>query len=93
LNKLIESNRVLVSVNEKGLPYYRYQNEEAAKRMREMEPEEFAVYEKVEESRDRGLTAIDLKNKLSSIGFTSASLNKVLKRLEKKGIIKKLKSL
>jgi len=84
---------VLVSVNEKGLPYYRYQNEEAAKRMREMEPEEFAVYEKVEESRDRGLTAIDLKNKLSSIGFTSASLNKVLKRLEKKGIIKKLKSL
>ena len=84
---------MLVSVNEKGLPYYRYQNEEAAKRMREMEPEEFAVYEKVEESRDRGLTAIDLKNKLSSIGFTSASLNKVLKRLEKKGIIKKLKSL
>lgn len=84
---------MLVSVNEKGLPYYRYQNEEAAKRMREMEPEEFAVYEKVEESRDRGLTAIDLKNKLSSIGFTSATLNKVLKRLEKKGIIKKLKSL
>jgi DNA-binding MarR family transcriptional regulator len=93
LNKLIESNRVLVSVNERGLPYYRYQNEEAAKRMREMEPEEFAVYEKVEESRDRGLTAIDLKNMLSSIGFTSATLNKVLKRLEKKGIIKKLKSL
>ena len=78
MNKLIESNRVLVSVNEKGLPYYRYQNEEAAKRMREMEPEEFAVYEKVEESRDRGLTAIDLKNKLSSIGFTSASLNKAV---------------
>jgi hypothetical protein len=29
--------------------------------MREMEPEEFAVYEKIEEARDRGITAVDLK--------------------------------
>ena len=61
LNNLIDANRVLASVNEKGMPLYRFQSEESAIRMKEMEPEEFAVYEKVEESRDRGITAVDLR--------------------------------
>ena len=93
INNLIEASRVLASVNEKGMPVYRYQTEEAAVRMREMEPEEFAVYEKIEESRDRGITAVDLKQKLSAFGFTQVTLNKVLKKLEKKGTVKKLKSM
>lgn len=61
--------------------------------MKEMDPEDYAVYEKIEQSRDKGITAIDLKNKLSPYGFTSTTLTKVLKRLDKKGFIKKLKSL
>ena len=61
--------------------------------MKEMEPEEFAVYEKVEESRDRGITAVDLRQKLSALGFTQVTLNKVLKKMEKKGTVKKLKSM
>ena len=61
--------------------------------MREMEPEEFAVYEKIEEARDRGITAVDLKQKLQAFGFTQVTLNKVLKKLEKKGTVKKLKSM
>lgn len=93
LNNLIAANRLLVSTNERGVPVYRYQSEENAQRMREMDPEDFMVFERIEESRDKGVTAIDLKNKLQAYGATTASLNKVLKRLEKKGIIKKLKSL
>ena len=61
--------------------------------MKEMDPEDYSVYEKIEQSRDKGITAIDLKNKLAPFGFTSTTLNKVLKRLDKKGLIKKLKSL
>ncbi len=80
-------------MNDNGLPLYRYQNEEAASRMREMDPEEYAVFEKIEEARDKGITAIELKNKLSALGFTTTTLNKVLKRLEKRGTVKKLKSL
>ena len=58
-----------------------------------MDPEDFAVYEKVEEARDKGITAQDLKNKLQVLGFTTTSVNKVLKKLEKKGTVKKLKSM
>ena len=62
-------------------------------RMRDMDPEEYSVYEKIEEAKDKGITAIDLKNKLQAFGFNQTNINKVLKRLEKKGTIKKLKSL
>jgi DNA-binding Lrp family transcriptional regulator len=61
--------------------------------MREMDPEEFAVYEKIEEARDRGITAVDLRLKLQALGFTQTTLAKVLKRMEKKGSVKRLKSL
>lgn len=72
---------------------YRYVNEESAQRMREMDAEERIVYERIEESRDKGITANDIKNKLATYGVTTASLAKVLKRLEKRGLVKKLKSL
>ena len=61
--------------------------------MREMDPEEYAVYEKVADARDRGVTAADLKQKLAANGFTQVTLNKVLKKMEKSGIVKKLKSM
>lgn len=93
INALVEANRLLVSVNERGVPVYRYQSEEAAQRMREMDPEEYAVYEKVADAKDRGITAVDLKQKLAAFGFTQVGLNKVLKRMEKRGTVKKLKSM
>jgi len=93
INALVEANRLLVSVNERGVPVYRYQSEEAAQRMREMDPEEYAVYEKVADAKDRGVTAVDLRQKLAAYGFTQVTLNKVLKKMEKRGIVKKLKSM
>lgn len=94
LNGLLNSSRLLVTTNERGIPVYRYQSEELAKKMRDMDSEDYAVYEKIEEARDRGITAGDLKNKLQHIGgFNPTVLSKVLKRLEKGGHVKKLKSL
>jgi len=43
---------------------YRFQSEDSVMRMRDMDPEEYSVYEKIEEAKDKGITAIDLKNKL-----------------------------
>jgi hypothetical protein len=93
INALVEANRLLVSVNERGVPVYRYQTEEAARRMKDMGPEEYAVYERVAEARDRGITAVDLRQKLAAFGFTQVTLNKVLKKMEKQGTFKKLKSM
>lgn len=61
--------------------------------MGRMDPEDFLVYEKIEEARDKGITSNDLKNKLQMLGFNQTTLTKVLKRLEKEGVIKKLKSM
>jgi DNA-directed RNA polymerase III subunit RPC6 len=93
LNALIQANRVLVSENERGLPLYRYQSEENARRMASMDQEEFKVYEKIEEARDMGITVNDLKSKLQAFGFNQTVLAKILKQMEKNGLVKKIRSL
>ena len=75
------------------MPIYRFQSEESALRLNNMSLEDYKVYDKIEESTNRGITAIDIKNKLQAHGFTQVTVSQILKKLEKDGSIKKLKSL
>jgi DNA-binding MarR family transcriptional regulator len=93
INRLLSEKRLLISISEQGQPVYRYQGEDTARRMREMGAEEFLIYEQIAEAKDRGITANDLRHKLQVHGMTTVSINKVLKKFEKSGTVKKLKSL
>ncbi|CDW77495.1 UNKNOWN [Stylonychia lemnae] len=93
LNRLIDNNRVILFVSGKGQPVYKYQSEDQALKLRDLLPEDVLVYQLIEESRDKGIQTQDLKTKLMPQGFNSAILNKILKNLEKKGLVKKIKSL
>jgi len=93
LNNMLTQNRVVLFVNGKGQPVYKYQNEEQANRLKDLDQEDVLVYQLVEEARDQGVQAADMKAKLAPQGFNTVILNKVLKKLEKRGLIKKIKSL
>ena len=93
LNRLIEHNRILLLMSAKGLPVYKYQSEEQASKLRDLAEEDVRVYQLIEESRDRGIQIVDIKSKLLPQGFNAAIITKSLKSLEKKGLVKKIKSL
>jgi hypothetical protein len=65
LNRLLELNRISLLISPKGHPVYRFQTEEQASKLRDLLPEEVLVYQMIEESRDRGITVIDMKTKLT----------------------------
>eukprot|EP00347_Sterkiella_histriomuscorum_P012675 403367656 len=94
INKLVEINRVVLFTQGKGQNLvYRYQSEEQAHKLRDLLPEDVLVYQMIEESGDNGTQIQDLKIKLTPQGFNSVILTKILKKIEKKGLIKKIKSL
>ena len=93
LNSLQNQNRVVFFINGRGQPVYKYQSEEQALRIKDLDQEDVLVYQTIEEGRDQGVQTSDLKAKLAPQGFTTVILNKILKKLEKKGLIKKIKSL
>lgn len=61
--------------------------------MKDLEHEDLPIYERIQEAGNRGIQTMDLKNKLQQFGYNTAILNRILKKLEKKGLVKKLKSL
>ena len=80
-------------MSSKGLPVYKYQSEEQASKLRDLAEEDVRVFQLIEESRDRGIQIVDIKSKLLPQGFNAAIITKSLKSLEKKGLVKKIKSL
>jgi hypothetical protein len=92
INALVQSSRILLGSNEKGLPTYKYVNEEAASKIQGMGQEAYKVYERIINAGDRGVTTNEIKNKLQAEGYTQVIVNKIVKELEKQGAVKKLKS-
>lgn len=72
---------------------FKYKNELEARALDSTGEEGRLVYYKIVEAKDKGITAVDIKNKLAQHGFTTIIINKILKQLMEKGAIKKLKSL
>jgi len=83
INSLVQSSRILLGSNEKGMPTYKYVNEESAQKIQGMGQEAYKVYERVHHAGDRGITTNEIKNKLQSEGYTQVIVNKIIKDLEK----------
>lgn len=90
LNRLLEKSRIMVTSQENGELVYKYIDEEEAQRLRELAPEEFIIYQLIEESANKGLWINDIKKKA---GKLASSANAIVKKLEKKGFIKSVKSI
>ena len=92
LNKLIENNRVILYQSARGIPIYRFQSEEQAKKFKNLDYEDIAVYQAIEESGNRGLSSMELKNK-NDVPKNTQAINRIIKKLEKNGLIKSVKSI
>lgn len=89
LNSLLEKSRIDVVQTNEGL-VYKYIDEEDAQRLRDLLPEETAIYRLIEEASNKGLWINDIKKKAGNLG---PSANTIIKKLEKKGFIKSVKSI
>ncbi len=83
----------MTSHNDKGEIMYKYLDEREHEKMKQMNDEHLLIYKIIVESYDKGVTAADIKNKLSSHGFTAPVINKALKDMEKSNQIKKMPSI
>lgn len=90
LNRLLEKSRITVSQQESGELVYKYIDEEDALRLRELEPQEYVIYQLIDESGNKGLWINDIKKKAGKLG---PEANNIVKKLEKKGFIKSVKSI
>jgi hypothetical protein len=88
LNSLIENNRVTLSdIN--GETVLKYRSEREAAKFRDLNLEEVQTYEIILASGSNGITTNELKIKIMI--STNNLINKILKKLEKKLLIKSLK--
>lgn len=90
LNILIESNRISVIDGTEGM-IFKYRSEKDALKFRELQKDDISVYEIIIQSGGNGISTGDLKAKMRI--ESSAFINRILKRLEKKFLIKSLKVL
>ena len=87
LSNLIESSRVYISeIN--GDVLFKYRTEREASKFRDLAPEEVHTYSLIVESGPNGMSTNEVKSKL---GMNMTLLTKILKKLEKKSLIKSLK--
>jgi hypothetical protein len=88
LNSLIENNRVTLSdIN--GETVLKYRSEREAAKFRDLNLEEVQTYEIILASGSNGITTNELKTK--TMISTNNLINKILKKLEKKLLIKSFK--
>ena len=90
LNRLIEKSRILVSSQDNGELMYKYIDEHDAERIRQLSPEEYIIYQLIEESGDKGLWINDIKRKAGKLG---SKANQIIKTLDKKSLIKSVKTI
>ena len=88
LNNLISENRIFITEN-KGEHLFKYRSEKEASKFRELNFEEIQAYEIVIQTGNMGISTNDIKYKLGINANTL--LNRILKKLEKKLLIKSLK--
>lgn len=89
LNKLLEKTRIMVVSQDNGELAYKYIDEEEAQRRRELSPEEYVVYQFIEESGNKGMWINDIKK----VTKLAAKAGEIVKKLEKKGFIKSVKTI
>ena len=88
INDLISENRIYVS-ELRGEQLFRYRSEKEASKFRDLTFEEIQAYEIIIGTNTMGISTNDIKYKLNI--NANSLLNKILKRLEKKLLIKSLK--
>ena len=90
LNELIEGNRIsIIDIN--GENVFKYRSEKEALKFRDLTKEEMSVYELIIRSAGNGISTNDLKIKMKI--DSSTFINRILKTLEKKFLIRSLKVL
>jgi len=88
LNELISENRIYVT-EIRGEQLFKYRSEKEASKFRDLTFEEIQAFEIIIQTGSMGISTNDLKYKLNI--NANSFLNKILKRLEKKLLIKSLK--
>lgn len=88
LNNLIAENRIFLTEN-KGEHLFKYRSEKEASKFRDLNFEEIQAYEIIIQTGSMGISTNDIKYKLGINANTI--LNRILKKLEKKLLIKSLK--
>ena len=88
INSLISENRIYVT-ELRGEQFFRYRTEKEASKFRDLTFEEIQAYEIIIQTGSMGVSTNDIKYKLNIMA--NSFLNKILKRLEKKLLIKSLK--
>ena len=90
LNQLIEYGYIKAEVAKSGALVYLYQDPEVVKRFIGLEPEDKTVYQIVADSKNTGVVSNSIRGKT---GLSPQIITKILKKLEKKGLIKSVKSI
>ncbi len=88
LNNLISENRIYLTDN-KGEHLFKYRSEKEASKFRDLSFEEIQAYEIIIQTGNMGISTNDIKYKLGI--NANAILNRILKKLEKKLLVKSLK--
>lgn len=88
LNNLISENRIFLTEN-KGEHLFKYRSEKEASKFRDLNFEEIQAFEIIIQTGSMGISTNDIKYKLGINANTI--LNRILKKLEKKLLVKSLK--
>jgi DNA-directed RNA polymerase III subunit RPC6 len=90
LNSLIEQNRINL-MELQGEYIFKYRSEREAARFRDLTHEELIIYEAIIQSGSNGINTNEIKAKTNI--QSTALMNKIFKKLEKKLLVKSLKIL
>jgi DNA-directed RNA polymerase III subunit RPC6 len=87
LNSLIQQNRIIVSESD-GETIFKYRSEREAAKFRDLTYEDHNIYEMIITTGNNGISSGELKQRTK---YNTQILNKILKKLEKKCLVKSLK--
>jgi DNA-directed RNA polymerase III subunit RPC6 len=90
MQSLINKGCIDFLESEKGALIYRFRSPEKRERYKELDPIEVLVYELLEEAGNKGLCVKELSMQMKQ---PAARINKLLGSMEKKGLIKFIKSI
>ena len=89
INDLLQQGRLnLFNVN--GVIVYKAIKADIAEKFKGLAPDDMLVYQHIEKAHDMGIWTRDIKNRT---GMQQAMINKILKRLESKRLVKSVKSI
>lgn len=90
LNELTQKYRISLMETKTGGIIYKFQSKEKAEKYKELTRSEMPIYQMLEESGNKGISVREMKDKTN---ITTVRLNKLLGGMEKKGLIKFIKSI